>query len=166
MTKLVAALLRVGRVTTGLAESNSSLPPGLWLTSPAKNRDQHRNPTLGNRVRATLSFFYKLMTFAANKTLTHKSQVAPSSWCQASRRFSPMPETALHVTMQFIPFSDCFWKKILLTLCTNSFFPSNNVGITHRPNVFMCRKWHSHTCTMYRCNVGLLKVRLSCAPAT
>ena len=33
--KLVAALLRVARVTTGLTESNGSLPPGLWLTSPA-----------------------------------------------------------------------------------------------------------------------------------
>ena len=114
--KLVAALLRVVRVTAGLAKSNGSLPPGLWLTSDgleltpgfylgmdptssadclgvylrrtcsrvtsassalgvlndyaldtnprtqshsrhlqaetAKNRDQLRNPTLGNRVRA------------------------------------------------------------------------------------------------------------------
>ena len=33
--KLVAALLRVARVTAGLAESNGSLPPGLWLTLPA-----------------------------------------------------------------------------------------------------------------------------------
>ena len=33
--KLVAALLRVAGVTAGLAESNDSLPPGLWLTSPA-----------------------------------------------------------------------------------------------------------------------------------
>ena len=33
--KLVAALLRVARVTAGLAESNGSRPPGLWLTSPA-----------------------------------------------------------------------------------------------------------------------------------
>ena len=33
--KLVAALVRVARVTAGLAESNGSLPPGLWLTSPA-----------------------------------------------------------------------------------------------------------------------------------
>ena len=32
--KLVAALLRVARVTAGLAESNGSLLPGLWLTSP------------------------------------------------------------------------------------------------------------------------------------
>jgi len=34
-TKLVAAFLRVARVTADLAESNGSLPPGLWLTSPA-----------------------------------------------------------------------------------------------------------------------------------
>ena len=33
--KLVAALLRVAGVTAGLAESNGSLPPGLWLTSSA-----------------------------------------------------------------------------------------------------------------------------------
>ena len=33
--KLVAALLRVVGVTAGLAESNGSLTPGLWLTSPA-----------------------------------------------------------------------------------------------------------------------------------
>ena len=31
--KLVAALLRVARVTAILAESNGSLPPGLWFTS-------------------------------------------------------------------------------------------------------------------------------------
>ena len=33
--KLVAAIIRVAGVTAGLAESNGSLPPGLWLTSPA-----------------------------------------------------------------------------------------------------------------------------------
>jgi len=33
--KLVAALLMVTGVTAGLAESNGSPPPGLWLTSPA-----------------------------------------------------------------------------------------------------------------------------------
>jgi len=32
--KLVSALLRVARVTAGLAESNGSLPPVLWLTPP------------------------------------------------------------------------------------------------------------------------------------
>ena len=33
--KLVAALLRVAKVTIGLPESNGSLPLGLLLTSPA-----------------------------------------------------------------------------------------------------------------------------------
>ena len=33
--KLVAVLLRVAGVPAGLAESNGSLPPGSWLTSPA-----------------------------------------------------------------------------------------------------------------------------------
>jgi len=33
--QLVAALLRIAGVTAGLVESNGSLPPGLWLTSPA-----------------------------------------------------------------------------------------------------------------------------------
>jgi len=33
--KVIAALLRITRVTTGLAESDGSLPPRLWLTSPA-----------------------------------------------------------------------------------------------------------------------------------
>ena len=33
--KLVAALLKIAGVTAGLAESNGSLLPGLWLTSPA-----------------------------------------------------------------------------------------------------------------------------------
>jgi len=49
--KLVPALLRVAGVTAGLAKSNGSLPPGLWLASPAGwlprtgNRDQLRNLT-------------------------------------------------------------------------------------------------------------------------
>ena len=33
--KLVAALLRIARVTASLADSNGSLPSGLWLMSPS-----------------------------------------------------------------------------------------------------------------------------------
>ena len=45
-------------ITAGLAESNGSLPPGLFMTHvscklTAKNRDQLRNPTLGYRVWAS-----------------------------------------------------------------------------------------------------------------
>jgi len=63
--KLVAALLRVAGVTAGLAESNGSLPPGhVTCRLTAKNRDQLRNPTLGNRVWATF-----LTVFLVNKDL-------------------------------------------------------------------------------------------------
>ena len=58
--KLVAALLRVAGVTAGLAESNGNLPPGLTHVTcrlTAKHRDQLRNPTLGNLVWATFTFF-------------------------------------------------------------------------------------------------------------
>ena len=53
--KLVAALLRVAKVTAGLAESNGSLHVTYRLS--AKNRDQLQNPTLGNLVWATFTFF-------------------------------------------------------------------------------------------------------------
>jgi len=59
--KLAAALLRVARVTAGLAKSNDNLPPGLTHVTcrlTAKNRDQLQNPALDNRVWAT--FFYLL----------------------------------------------------------------------------------------------------------
>jgi len=36
---LLAALLRVARVTAGLAESNGSLPLGLWLMSPVRKEN-------------------------------------------------------------------------------------------------------------------------------
>jgi len=56
---LVAALLTVARVTADLVESNGSLPPVLSHVTCgliAKNRDLLRNPTLGSRVQATLTF--------------------------------------------------------------------------------------------------------------
>jgi len=55
--KLVAALLRVARVTAGLAECNGSYAAGfmthITCRLTVKNRDQLRNPTLGNRVWAS-----------------------------------------------------------------------------------------------------------------
>jgi len=58
--KLVAALLRVARVTAGLAESNGSHTAGFMThvtcRLAAKNRGQLRKPTLGNPVWATFTF--------------------------------------------------------------------------------------------------------------
>ena len=69
--KLVASLLRVAGVTVGLAESNGSLPPGLTHVTcrlTAKNRDQLRNPTLGNRVWATfLVILRQIMSLVIGK---------------------------------------------------------------------------------------------------
>jgi len=67
VTLLIAALLMVARVTAGLTESNGSLPPGLWLTSPAgwlPKTYQLRNPTLSNRVWATCTFLLNVMLVA------------------------------------------------------------------------------------------------------
>jgi len=56
---LVAALLRVAGVTAGLAESNGSNGFMTHVTCrlTAKNRDQLRNRTLGNRVWATFYIY-------------------------------------------------------------------------------------------------------------
>ena len=67
----LAALLRVAGVTVGLAESNGSQPTAGFMTYvtcrlTAKNRDQLRNPTLSNRVRATSTFFTVLTRVVAS----------------------------------------------------------------------------------------------------
>ena len=62
---LVAALLRVAGVTTGLAESNGSgqttagFMTHVTCRLTAKNRDQLRNSTLGNRVWATVFLHFR-----------------------------------------------------------------------------------------------------------
>ena len=55
--KLIAALLRVAWVTAGLAKSNAAFMTHITCRLTAKNRDQLRNPTLGNRVWAMFTFF-------------------------------------------------------------------------------------------------------------
>jgi len=58
--KLVAALLRVVRVTAGLAESNGSLPPvfdSYHLQADCQELGSAPDPTLGNREWATFTFF-------------------------------------------------------------------------------------------------------------
>jgi len=56
--KLVAALLRVVRITAGLAESNGNLLPGLWQTSPAGwlPRTGIRSGTLRSVIKYGLCF--------------------------------------------------------------------------------------------------------------
>ena len=58
--KLVAILLRVARVTAGLAESNGSLPPSFDSCHPQADCQEpglSPEPYASNRVRATFTFF-------------------------------------------------------------------------------------------------------------
>ena len=66
--KLVAALLRVAEVTVGLVESNGSLPPGLWLTSPAGwlPRTGISSGTLRSAVEYGLPFYASLLILDRN----------------------------------------------------------------------------------------------------
>jgi len=63
---LVAALLRVAGVTVGLTKVTAAYTAGFMThvtcRLTAKNRDQPRNPTLGNRVWTTFTFTVVLHT--------------------------------------------------------------------------------------------------------
>ena len=76
--KSVAALLRVAGVNVGLAKSNWQPTAGfmthITCRLTAKNRDQLRNPMLGNRVWATFNLF----TPPPEKLLSRTS--APTTW--------------------------------------------------------------------------------------
>ena len=71
--KLTAALLRVAGVTAGLAESNGSLPSGLWVTSPAGwlPRTGIRSGSLCSVIEYGLSYLkhcsHKIILFFAGK---------------------------------------------------------------------------------------------------
>ena len=73
--KLVASLLRVAGVTAGQAESNGSLPPGLWLTSPAgwQTRSGISSGTLRSVIEYGLPFFTN-----AGKKQTMKTHLTAS----------------------------------------------------------------------------------------
>jgi len=119
--KLVAGLLWVSRVTAGLAESNGSLPRPcnvfvmlrcvrssltiiIIITArlmtlvtcrlTAKNRDQLRNPTLGNRGRATFTFFSvekkarKTKVTETECVSVNRQRKRAMRFCQ---EFSPLP---------------------------------------------------------------------------
>ena len=67
--KLVAILLRVARVTAGLAESNGSLPPifdSCHLQADCQEPGSSPEPYASNRVRATFTFFVILCVFCVS----------------------------------------------------------------------------------------------------
>jgi len=73
--KLVVALLKVAGVTAGLAESNGSLPPGLWLTSPAGWL-----PGTGISSGILRSVIVYGLTFFTTLIITHSQFQRYSSW--------------------------------------------------------------------------------------
>jgi len=88
--KLVAALLRVAGVTAGLAESDGSLPTGFMThvtcRLTAKNWDQRRNPTLGNRVWATFFTRYESSEPRQQQRYTEKRPALRQARWQQRRR--------------------------------------------------------------------------------
>ena len=99
--KLVAALLRVAVVTAGLAESNGSLPPGLWLTSPAGwlPRTGISSGTLRSVIEYVLPLLFKVMPFVTYVgTLAAPSGPQPSArriWIVSTQRTIEVNETSL-----------------------------------------------------------------------
>ena len=76
--KLVAAFLMVARVTAGLAESNGSLPLGLWLTPPARwlRRTGISSGTLHSVIEYGLPFpFFAPVGYWHQRTDRHKQQL-------------------------------------------------------------------------------------------
>jgi len=58
-----AALLRVAGVTAGLAGRTAGFMTHVTCSLTAKNWDQLRNPTLGNRVWANLFYIIRLRAY-------------------------------------------------------------------------------------------------------
>jgi len=94
--KLVAALLRDARVTAGLAESNGSLPPGLWLTSPAGWL-----PRIGNgsgTLRSVIEYGLRLRFFIVISDVGVNRPVLTELLQSQTLRHYQAASHALHIT--------------------------------------------------------------------
>ena len=109
--KLVAVLLRVGRVTVGLAESYGSLLLGVWLVTcrlTAKNRDQLQNPMLWCQVWATFLHKDFALYFLLLVQCSRQSRLLFSIWTHLNYF------VVYHVNIIFLS-SACRWHcKMLL----------------------------------------------------
>ena len=86
--KLVAALLRVVGVTAGLAESNGSLLPGLWLTSPAGWLPRTGSRTLCSVIEYGLPVSWQTNAMKYIKQLT-RVESKPRLFLSNRQRFCP-----------------------------------------------------------------------------
>ena len=128
--KLVAALLRVARVTAGLAESNGSLPPGLWLTSPAGwlPRTGISSGTLRSVIEYGLHFFR-----SRKWTSCRRLDRVARSWSASDWHCNQAHDTCT-LCMH------CSWRKTFWTCIVN---------ITHAcwnaANYYLRKKWWSNS---------------------
>jgi len=104
--KLVAAFLRVAGVTAGLAESNGSLPPGLWLTSPAGWLP--RTGISSGTLRSAIEYELPLPTFAQ---LLHGRSAISAAFVATA----PRPPRTVYTNRPFVHRRRCTERpKILI----------------------------------------------------
>jgi len=105
--KLLAALLRIVGVTAGLAESNGSLPPGLWLRSPAGwlPRTGISSGTLRSAIECRLSL--RFFTLQHSQLQIFQLQLFGKLWSShlPSQVECLQYNNRLHMTVCFISFS-------------------------------------------------------------
>jgi len=117
--KLVAALLRVAGVTAGLAESNGSLPPGLWFTSHAGwlPRTGISSRTLRSVIEygLPLLFYCVACGLSANrsqiKTSTDKCIVWSMEDVQITLQLQPLQPTNICLRSRVPEFMYEIWKR-------------------------------------------------------
>ena len=111
--KSVTALLRVARVTAGLAESNGRLPPGLWLKSPAGwlPRTRISSRTLRSVIKYGLPLPFLLVDGICRNTMSCVTQ-----W-EAHRGWT---STCMSRACQSVTWPDC---SVLLCSDSRTFIP-------------------------------------------
>jgi len=119
-TKLVAVFLRVVGVTAGLAKSNGSLPPGLWLTSPTVWLPKTRisSGTLGNRVWVIYIFYVLYIFTTFGNDLADETVWKAAHSIAAGTRSSAIAEGPRHASCQL---KSCqLLRNSAETTCTTS----------------------------------------------
>ena len=104
--KLVAALLRVAGVTAGLAESNGSLPPSWWLTSPPDwlPRSGISSGMLHSVIEYGLPLPFSFLSYIHTSNMYILNYLPTRHWQQAGRR--------MHVPQCHTYVSTYQWKKL------------------------------------------------------
>jgi len=100
----VAALLRVSGVTAGLAESNGSLPSGLWFTSPAGwlPRTEINSGTLRSVIEYGLPLPFLTVFMASQQSSNAGDSVIGSYWLKVDLFIQMQPWSVFRMTAGFM----------------------------------------------------------------